>query len=382
MTLDELMARVEGFLYLPNRNPFYVALASVAANRHQPADWDMVWPFLVGPPSCGKSEIIDAFRELPDCHPVSRFTEAGLLSGSPQRERAADATGGLLHQIGKRGILLVSDFTLVLSQRADRRDDLISLFRDIYTGRLERALGADGGKMCVWTGKLGFLAGVTEVIDDHHATIAKGGDRFIYSRFTSLSARQKQERYQFSLRQQAEWHRDHLTEAIIEFMEQERSAPPVLPIGYEQKLIALSDLATTARSPVERDWRTREIVDFHEPEYADRLMKQLRGLRWGLRYIGLTEKQTWDVVSSTAVDCVPRLKGRIIELLSSEAVVTQLVAQRVGRPILSVRRALEELECFGVVRREHAANRSHGDRWSLADHFKDAYADSLWGTST
>jgi hypothetical protein len=61
---------------------------------------------LVGPPASGKTEILDALLGLQNMHPAGTLTEASLLSGVPRRERAQDASGGLLRAIGDFGYIV------------------------------------------------------------------------------------------------------------------------------------------------------------------------------------------------------------------------------------------------------------------------------------
>jgi len=42
-----------------------------------------------------------------------------LLSGTPTKEKAADARGGLLREIGAFGYLVLKDFTSILSMHRD-----------------------------------------------------------------------------------------------------------------------------------------------------------------------------------------------------------------------------------------------------------------------
>src|SRR5947209_11501842 len=98
--LTECVATFQRWLYLPDPSPLYVVLATVAANQ---APGDPVWLLLVGPPGSGKTELLVPLGLLPDVHSAATLTEASLLSGTPHRDRAKDAKGGLLREIGPYG---------------------------------------------------------------------------------------------------------------------------------------------------------------------------------------------------------------------------------------------------------------------------------------
>jgi hypothetical protein len=90
-TLDAVVETFQRWLHLPDPGALYAVLGTVTANQ---LDGDPVWSLLVGPPGGGKSELLTALGALPDVYPAATLTEAALLSGTPQRETAADAKGG------------------------------------------------------------------------------------------------------------------------------------------------------------------------------------------------------------------------------------------------------------------------------------------------
>ena len=152
--LAKLVQLFQERLYLPDPSALLVTLGTVVANR---LPGDPVWVLLVGPPGTGKTELVQSLGGPKDVHPVSNITEAGLLSGTGQTERADDATGGLLRKVGKFGIIAVKDFGSILSMRRDARASVLAALREIYDGSWTRVLGTDGGRTLRWTGKVGLI---------------------------------------------------------------------------------------------------------------------------------------------------------------------------------------------------------------------------------
>jgi hypothetical protein len=77
---------------------------------------------------------------------ISTITgEAALLSGTPAKSRAKHATGGLLRKVGPSGLLVVKDFTSILSMNRDTRALVLAALREIYDGHWTRNVGTDGG---------------------------------------------------------------------------------------------------------------------------------------------------------------------------------------------------------------------------------------------
>lgn len=375
MNLDDLHEVVDRCLYLPNKTTLHVSLATVAVNLYHPPGQDPVWLLLVDAGSSGKSIIIDACAQIDGCYEATDLTIPGFLSGVPGKERETDATGGLLRVVGHRGMLLNSDFTVCLGMHRDRRAEFFPFLRTVYDGRVDRSLGSGGGKTYSWRGHVGFLAGVTEIVDRHQQDMASGGERFLYYRLPPITTTQADERLHFQYNRQPANYRAQLADAVREFVTPDRLRPPRLPKDMADVIIGLAQLAATAASPVERDYRTKELIDFGNPTRPDRMLKQLFGLRWGLRYIGRTEQQAMREVAAVAISCIPRIKGKIIDYLASVDDSNALgVATAIGRPHTTVGMALEDLSCFQVVYKEKIyGGPGQQNRWWLDPHYKAVY---------
>jgi hypothetical protein len=143
-----------------------------------------VWLGVVGPPSSAKTEILNSILMLPNVAQAATLTPAGLLSGTPKKQRdiKGGARGGLLRQIGEFGIIVCKDFGSVLSMRPDAKAEALAALRELYDGSWTRILGTDGGRSLSWKGKIGLLFGATGVIDSHYSVIGAMGDRFLLSR--------------------------------------------------------------------------------------------------------------------------------------------------------------------------------------------------------
>jgi hypothetical protein len=178
MLLDDLLGHYRELLYLPDETAVLAALATVAA---QDIPGPPVWTMLVGPPSSGKTEIIDSLRLVDRAVSLSALTRASLLSG-----RAGGAGGLLLtHFSNGSGLLLVKDFTTILSEAAGTRTEIIAVLRETYDGHITRAVGSRDN-LLTWQGKITFLGAVTEEIEQHRSVISLMGDRFLYVPMPSL----------------------------------------------------------------------------------------------------------------------------------------------------------------------------------------------------
>jgi hypothetical protein len=179
VTATKVVQTFQKWLYLPDPGVVYVPLGAVAANL---MEGDPVWVMIVGPSSGGKTEIIVAVVHLPYVRLGATLTEPALLSGTPQKQRAAGSKGGLLREIGAFGILALKDFTSVLAMHRDKRAELLAALREIFDGSWTRNVGTDGGRTLTWSGKLGLIAGCTAAIDSYHGVMAVMGERFLLYR--------------------------------------------------------------------------------------------------------------------------------------------------------------------------------------------------------
>jgi hypothetical protein len=367
--LERTVATFQRWLHLPDPGALYVTLAAVIANR---LPGDPLWLQLVAASSSGKTEILFSLGGLDEVTTAATMTEAALLSGTPKRDRTAGASGGLLVKIGEYGILTLKDFGSVLSMHRDARAAVLAALREIYDGSWDRHVGVDGGRTLHWDGKLGLIAGVTTVVDSHHAVMDSLGSRFAFYR-VEVDERAEQGMRALNHRAGARTMRAELRDAVTGFFANlELPDGDTLTKADKQRLVMLADLVTMARSPVERDRLSRDIELIPDPEAPARFALMLAALLEGLRVIGLDDEQAWRLVSKTAFDSMPAQRRRVLELLATtEAATTKEAALALGLPTTTARRTLEDLTAHSVVVRDTGEK---GDTWRLSAWTKDRYS--------
>ena len=350
--------------WLPTGDPVprRAVWATYAANQY-PAD--PVWLMLVGGSGTGKTETVMSIAALAGVVAMSTLTgPAALLSGSPTKDKAAGATGGLLRMIGERGVLVLKDFTSIIGMHRDARSELLAALRECFDGHWERQSGADGGKLLGWSGHLAVVAGCTGVIDSAHAVVAAMGERFLFIR-TGDGDRRKLAAAALANTGREDQMRTELAEATAGLLADLPGTPPAdLDESQKGRLLDLVELATRARSPVEYD-RNGNLDLVLDSEAPTRMVKELARLWQGCSAIGLDDTGAWAVVERAGLDSIPKLRRAVIDHLRTltEPASTETVGEAVNHPSRSTRRALEELEAHGVVIRS-VAGRAH--RWSLA----------------
>src|SRR5678816_1324805 len=179
----ERFAALEGHLnrwyFQPDLQSLLITL-SVGISHFVPGA-DPVWLFVMGPSGGGKSTInIRAASCLPKTHSVSDLTENSILSGYHVNVKKKAASIGLLVDIGASGIVLMKDFTTILSKRDDERKKIIAALREIHDGQYNRVLG-NVGKIG-WAGKATIIAATTQSLEGCWAVLRDMGARFIQVR--------------------------------------------------------------------------------------------------------------------------------------------------------------------------------------------------------
>jgi hypothetical protein len=364
--LEEVVATFRRWLHLPDPGALYVALATVVANR---LPGDPVWLLLVGASSSGKTEVLVSLAGLEEVEPAATLTEAALLSGVPRKDVATGASGGLLKKVGDYGILTLKDFGSVLSMHRDARAAVLAALRECYDGAWDRPIGADGGRVLSWRGKLGLIAGVTTVVDRHHGVIDSLGSRFAFYRI-GISDREAQATRSLEHRRRAAGMRDELRDAVAGFFAglEFPGSDDSLSDDDKRRLLALADFVTLARSPVERDtYKTREIELIPDAEAPARFVNVLASLLEGLRVVGLDHEAAWTLVAKVAFDSMPAQRRMAIEHLQIiGTTTTKDTAVMLGVPTTTARRTLEDLTAHGVVRRIPGEQPGEPDEWALA----------------
>jgi hypothetical protein len=335
------------WLALTDLTPVYAVLGAVAANL---LPGDPVWLGLIGPPSSAKTEILNSTARLPKLVQAATLTPAGLLSGTPRRQQSKGAKGGLLMQIGDFGIIALKDFGSILSMRPEPKAEVLAALREIYDGSWTRHLGSDGGRTLPWAGKIGLIFCATEAYDAHYSVIGSLGDRFLLCR---LKPADTAKQFEMALKHTGEatkTMRTELATVVASLFGRSLRQPRPLAKDEYERLKEVVTLVVRLRGTVERDPRTREIEAVYGTEGPGRLALTLERLLLGLDTLGLDRSAAFAVVEHVAMSSTPPIRLKAFNALS-ETCTTREMAEKLGLPTTTTRRALEELTAHGLLTR-------------------------------
>lgn len=332
-----------------------VALATAAVEQ---LDGDPVWLLLVAGASTAKTETVSQLKTCARVHEVSTLTsEAALLSASKRDEKAPNATGGLLEQIGPSGVLIIKDFTSILSMHPSTRGPLLAALREVFDGYWDRYKGTDGGAGLHWSGRIVVIGAVTTSWDKHHSVVAEMGDRFVLLR---IDSRDVDSREAFGLKaieniSSETEYRNELRAAVRQLIwAVDPTDAPQLTDDERQRIFQAANLASYARTAVDTDYKGN-VIDSHAPEGPARLAKQLTQLFRGLYVVGVSRQRAMRLVIRCARDCVPPLRLQVLEYLAAHPdSLTGDVRKGIQKPHATVDRVIQALVALGLVEQDEA----------------------------
>ncbi|MGO9156778.1 DUF3854 domain-containing protein [Mycobacterium sp.] len=347
-----------------------ITLAVAAVEK---LDGDPVWLLIVSGSGAAKTETIVPLGNCAGAITVSTISSEGaFLSASGQHERSADATGGLLREMGDRGILIFKDFTSILAMSRDRRDDVLKALREIYDGYWRRQVGTDGGRSIEWKGRIVVIGAVTSAYDRAREVISKLGDRFVLLRVNSNDAEARKDAAKSAVRGVGgeKKMRADLARLVAGLVENIDTAAAINPDDNEiDAIINAADLVTRARTAVDRA-PNGEVEEAHMLEMPTRYPKELVQIFRGATAIGLGRDAAMRLVIRAARDSMPPLKLEIVDWLAVHTSGNANgVAVGVDKPYNTTNRQLQELHLLGVVTRVKITGSDSQNRWHyrLAD---------------
>jgi hypothetical protein len=284
ITLEELYAIIDKWLLIPDKNFINIFMACLISHFFKS---DPLWMFFVAPPSGSKTEIISTVTDLPFVKMLSNLTPQTFVSGMVVKKDPS-----LLMQL-KNHVLIMKDFTTVLSMRADDKNSILAQLREIYDGKYSKAFGT--GKIVEWEGRITLLAGVTPAIDTHNTMSQIMGERFIMYRVpqaNDMDVADKALSNYGNEQQMRQELRDAMTKYFLSI-----NIPEIeeieLPVDIRKSLGALASFIVKARSQLVRDQFRRDLLYIPATEAPARLAKQLGTLVKSLAVLYKRKKVIW-----------------------------------------------------------------------------------------
>lgn len=377
VSAEETIAAYRKWLHLPDEECLQVMFGAALANKLQ---GDPIWLFLVAPPGGSKSELLSSLSKSPLVEMTTSLTPHSLVSGA-HSYNGSDPS--LLPKLNGR-ILVIKDFTTILSMHYSSRDEIFGVLRDAYDGRTEKIFGT--GVKKTYISHFGILAGVTSAIEEFGAMHQSLGERFLKYRInTGKKTLSEADRIRRALQNINKENQMHEELAIIGARVLTRPIPEKLPTVQPEifeYFVNLAQVCAMMRGVVVRDRFSGQVMYKPSTEVGTRLAKQLNKLSLGMAiYLGKKEVD-WDiyrVARKTALHTAPDRVEEIIHRIwdacpkPKDAVRTSEVSSRTRLPVATCFRLLQDLELLKLIDRLGTGNKYE---WRLGRRFKKLLAAS------
>ena len=232
---------------------------------------DPIWMFIVGPPGCGKTLLLNSFRNSPWAVYRSSITPKSLISGYV----TSDGVDPSLIPRLRGKCFMLKDYTEIVSMPREAQDEIYGIFRGAFDGHCEKTFG-NGLYRCYPDCYFSMLACVTEVI--HGDDRAALGERFLKYNLvqgTTLDPTKHIESAITGMATQVETESKlQGVSAAFTNRDMEQESIPSPEPWFIQRVIALSRCIGHLRATVARTGRD-ELIYRPTPEVGTRLAKQL-----------------------------------------------------------------------------------------------------------
>ena len=155
----------------------YVSVITATLHRQIP---EFVWIYVVGPPGCGKTEIVCLTLHNLHFEFIDDLTEHALTSG--YEDESGEDPSLLLKLDGK--ILIIKDLGDFAENNPKLVDKVFGELRAIYDKNYVKASGVAGTRE--YNSRFGIVAATTEVIDKFSEKHRQLGERFLAIRMSRI----------------------------------------------------------------------------------------------------------------------------------------------------------------------------------------------------
>jgi hypothetical protein len=311
---------------------------------------DPPWLLVISGSGNAKTETVQATSGLGARIVSTLSSVAALLSASPRKQKTKASTGGLLKSIGARGILVIKDFTSILSTDSNVRTAILGALREVHDGYWCRDVGSDGGQRLEWRGRVIIIGACTTAWDQAHSVVASMGDRFVCVRSDSNVGRLESGAMAIRNAGQETQMRQELAAAVTDVISN-LNASANLALSEEEAtaILSIANVVTLARTGVERDYRG-EVIDAHAPEMPTRLAKQLTQIMRGAIAIGMSRTEALRLVMRCAQDSMPQLRLQVLRDVSENPHSPVIdIRRRLQKPRVTIDRTLQALHILGLL---------------------------------
>lgn len=381
-SVDDVCETFKKWLFLDTTDAIRVMLAAAVS---QDIPGPPIWLFLVGPPGGGKTEAVVSMSQWERSYLTSSLTPHALISGANWK---GDMDPSLIPRLDGK-VMVIKDFTAILSMRETERDEIFGILRDAYDGTCRKVFGTGLERM--YTSRFTIVAAVTPRIHDLGASHASLGERFLkYAMGDNLKHQSEEDIIGRAIDNIAQTTKmqEELQDVVTAFLTRRVAVNveklPAIPDSIKHKIIHLGMFGARMRGSVSRDKYRNEIVTSRpSAEVGSRLGIQLAKLAKSLAVVhqrGSVTEDDYRLVKKVMLDTLPQRTEDIIRSMilacgeDGDRHMTVEDLARVSRyPAATVTRIMQDLHVLDIVERKGTSYRY---TWTPSQYIRSAVAKS------
>jgi hypothetical protein len=382
-TLAQVYSEFKRWLYLDSTDGIDIMLATVMS---QQIDGEPVWMFVVGPPGSAKTETLSSLSWVENMYMTSSVTPHSLISGANWKDNADPS---LIPKLDGK-VMIIKDFTSILSMRDTEKDEIFGILRDAYDGKCGKEFG--NGVVRRYESRFTVLAAVTPSIYALSSSHTALGERFlkfgIGDNLIHIHEDEIIERAISNINKETTM-RDDLADVVHAFLTRRlRMAKipvadlPTITPAFRDRIIALARFGSRMRGSVTRDTYRNDIITSRpSAEVGSRLGKQLAKLCQSLAVIHGRRTVTADdfrLVKKVMLDTIPqRTEDLLRQMLTScptehHTITTGEISFKTRYPQATVGRILQDLTVLDITKKVVGRVGQHGNStaWTLTPYIR------------
>lgn len=360
MTLRELKNNIQQYQYLEDTNIIDVVLASILSARLSLGS--PIFLVIIGASSGGKTQILKplAMTDEKFIHSVDDLTPNTFLSGA-NIGKGKDPS--LLSRIGQKGIIVISDLTLLFSKEKVVCNEILGSLRTIHDGYYKKYVG-NKPEPLFWKGQITILAGGTPALYTNLEESSVMGERFLYYRMKdydpmkAMNIAMSRTIYGQELNQAlSNFYTNYLKEVMQYHAENEIKD---LPDAIIERIKKIATLTERIRTTSHVDWQ-RNMDKLPVPALPMRLGQEMLSIAKGLSIMRQSEGQEigpedYKIIDWCGYSLANEEKRACLRVLAkleyNKWIKTALVADLVGLDNTIIHILLQNLSAIGVLKRQ------------------------------
>lgn len=379
-SLADVIGVFEKWLFLRSTDAISIMLATAVS---QQIDGEPIWMFLVGPPGSAKTETLNSLSNVPNVYMTSSLTPHSLISGANWKDGADPS---LIPRLDGK-IMIIKDFTSILSLRDTEKDEIFGILRDAYDGKCGKEFG--NGVVRNYESRFTLLAAVTPSIYSLSSQHTALGERFLKFAISDNIAHDFEDDIISRAIDNIDAEnrmRGELADVVQAYLARtvgtghfKKDGLPTIPPAMKTRIISLARFGARMRGTVTRDTYRNDIVTSRpSAEVGSRLGKQLAKLTQSLAVVhrkSTVGEDEYRLVKKTMLDTIPQRNEDVLRHMlracptHDQKMSMQDLALATRYPLATVSRILQDMNVLDVVERTALTKGRH--LWGVSQYMRD-----------